>query len=67
MIYKIANNGDVVTLNIPVTNKDKVVTATGLTLTQTFPAAIVHTFVKVLYAPAVTTGVPYMDIPAGNV
>lgn len=51
MIYKIANNGDVVTLNIPVTNKDKVVTATGLTLTQTFPAGI-----SIYGTPVVTAG-----------
>lgn len=51
MIYKIANNGDVVTLNIPVTNKDKVVTATGLTLTQTFPAGI-----SIYGTPVITAG-----------
>ena len=40
MIYSIANNNDIVTLNIPVTNHDALVTATGVTLTQTFPAGI---------------------------
>lgn len=40
MIYSIANNNDIVTLEIPVRNNDSSIPATSVLLTQTFPSGI---------------------------